>query len=129
MEGPVGVEPARNKSAKIVCWSIGFGPGAEIERAAKLATCGFVAGIDPSPVMLRQATRRNQRYILEGRVELQRATMNAIPYPNTSFDKVFGINCIQFFSRPSPRFGRDSPRVETERACRSGNSAALEGSE
>lgn len=77
---------------------IGFGPGTEIKRSAELAARGFVAGIDPSEVMLRQASRRNRRYIHDGRVELRRASMSAIPYPDGSFDKVFGINCIQFSS-------------------------------
>jgi ubiquinone/menaquinone biosynthesis C-methylase UbiE len=76
--------------------AVGFGPGVEIQRVAKLAPHGFVAGIDPSAVMLRHATRRNRRQIREGRVELRQATMSDIPYPDGSFDKVFGINCIQF---------------------------------
>ena len=75
---------------------IGFGPGTEIEWVAKRATRGFVAGLDPSEVMLRQATRRCRRYIREGRVELRQGSMSAIPYPDRSFNKVFGINCIQF---------------------------------
>lgn len=75
---------------------IGFGPGAEIARVAQFAKHGFVAGVDLSDVMLRQATRRNHRYIRERRVELTLASMSAIPYPDLSFDKVFGINCIQF---------------------------------
>ena len=86
---------------------IGFGPGTEIQQAAKLATRGFVAGVDPSDVMLRQATRRNRRYIREGRVELRLASMSAIPYANCSFDKVFGINCIQF----SPNLPHDLAEI------------------
>ena len=59
---------------------IGFGPGTEIQHVAKLAKRGFVAGIDPSDVMLRQAARRNRRYIREGCVELRLASMTAMPY-------------------------------------------------
>ena len=98
---------------------IGFGPGAEIERAAKLAACGVVVGVDPSPTMLRQATSRNQRYIHEGRVELRRATMSAIPYPDASFDKAFGINCIQF----SPDLLHDLGEIR--RVLKPGGLAAL----
>jgi ubiquinone/menaquinone biosynthesis C-methylase UbiE len=75
---------------------IGFGPGTEIKRAAQLARHGFVAGIDVSEVMLRQARRRNREYIRQGRVELSRASMQAIPYPDGCFDKVFAVNSIQF---------------------------------
>src|ERR1700750_2396976 len=49
---------------------IGFGPGNAIAEAAK--TARFVAGIDHSEVMLRQASQLNARAIHEGRVELKR---------------------------------------------------------
>lgn len=75
---------------------IGFGPGAEIERVARLATNGFVAGIDPSEVMVQQAIRRNRHYIRTGRVKLHQASMSTIPCTDGTFDKTFGINCIQF---------------------------------
>jgi len=75
---------------------IGFGPGTEIQRVAKAVTRGWVAGIDLSEVMFRQASHRNRRSIRKRRVELKLASMSAIPYPDSSFDKVFGINCIQF---------------------------------
>lgn len=75
---------------------IGCGPGAAIKHIARMGTRGFIAGIDPSEVMLRQARRRNRQSVREGRVELRLATMSAIPYPDRSFDKVFGTNSIQF---------------------------------
>ena len=75
---------------------IGCGPGTAIRHVARLATRGLVVGIDPSQVMLRQARRRNRDYIRSGRVELKLASMSAIPYPDRSFDKVFGTNSIQF---------------------------------
>jgi ubiquinone/menaquinone biosynthesis C-methylase UbiE len=75
---------------------IGCGPGAAIHDIATTVTRGFVAGVDPSEVMVRQATRRNAAYIREGRVALYRASMSAIPCPDGRFDKVFGINSIQF---------------------------------
>jgi ubiquinone/menaquinone biosynthesis C-methylase UbiE len=75
---------------------IGCGPGAAIRDVAKVVTSGFVAGIDPSDVMVRQAMRRNREAIRDGRVDIQLASMSAIPYPNDCFDKVFGANSIQF---------------------------------
>jgi ubiquinone/menaquinone biosynthesis C-methylase UbiE len=75
---------------------IGFGPGTEIARVAKRADRGFVAGIDPSELMVRQAMRRNRSFLHTGRVRLQRASMGSIPYPDDSFDKAWGLNCIQF---------------------------------
>lgn len=75
---------------------IGFGPGVEISRLAEMASRGFIAGIDLSESMLRQATGRNRELIAAGRVELKRASLSAIPYPDNRFDRVVGINSIQF---------------------------------
>jgi ubiquinone/menaquinone biosynthesis C-methylase UbiE len=75
---------------------IGCGPGAAIHDIAKVVTSGFVAGIDPSEVMVRQASRRNRDAIRQRRVEVQLASMSAVPYADHSFDKVFGTNSIQF---------------------------------
>ena len=74
---------------------IGFGPGVAVARAA--ADAAFVAGIDASEVMLRQASRRNAAAIAAGRVELARATMPSLPFADASFDKVFSINSYQFW--------------------------------
>jgi ubiquinone/menaquinone biosynthesis C-methylase UbiE len=75
---------------------IGCGPGAATRDVARVVTGGFIAGIDPSEVMVRQALHRNREGIRHGRVEIQLASMSAIPYPNDCFDKVFGTNSIQF---------------------------------
>lgn len=74
---------------------IGFGPGADIERASKSAN--FVAGVDHSDVMVSQATKRNAAAIKEGRVELKLATAAKLPYPDAHFDRVFAINSAQFW--------------------------------
>lgn len=75
---------------------IGCGPGAAIRDVAKVVSGGFVAGIDPSDVMVRQAVRRNLEAICHGRVDIRLASMSVIPYPDACFDKVFGTNSIQF---------------------------------
>jgi len=79
---------------------IGFGPGTAIEQVSALATNGFVAGVDPSRVMLRQARRRNRKAIREGRVELQRKSVADLPYEDAYFDKVFAINSYHHWSEP-----------------------------
>src|SRR5436305_14483010 len=47
---------------------LGCGPGVALRAAANRA--GFVAGADPSPVMARQARRRNRRAVRAGRVQV-----------------------------------------------------------
>jgi ubiquinone/menaquinone biosynthesis C-methylase UbiE len=79
---------------------IGFGSGVDMARMSALAWEGFVAGIDRSEVMVRQAQRRNATAIQSGRIESQRADASAIPYADASFDKVFSINVAQFWTDP-----------------------------
>jgi ubiquinone/menaquinone biosynthesis C-methylase UbiE len=74
---------------------IGFGPGADIQRASR--TAAFVAGLDHSEVMVSQATSRNSAAIREGRVELKLGVAAEIPYPDAQFDCVFAINSAQFW--------------------------------
>ncbi len=59
---------------------VGFGPGALIQALAARATEGFIAGVDVSPVMLRQASRRNAQAIEEGRVQLQQGSALALHF-------------------------------------------------
>jgi SAM-dependent methyltransferase len=75
---------------------VGFGPGTDILRVSELVEHGFVAGIDPSREMLRQASRRNAVAVEAGLVELLCAPAERIPYPAESFDKVYAINALQF---------------------------------
>jgi ubiquinone/menaquinone biosynthesis C-methylase UbiE len=71
---------------------IGFGPGTAIESAALRLSNGHVAGVDVSDVMLRQARRRNRRFVMNGRVDLKLASVTQLPYPDLSFHKVFAVN-------------------------------------
>jgi len=71
---------------------IGFGPGLAIEMAARLARSGCVVGVDHSEVMLRQASRRNRAVIDAGRVQLHRASADALPSFTERFDKLLASN-------------------------------------
>lgn len=82
---------------------IGFGPGTAIQRLAGRAR--FVAGVDPSEVMVRQATARNRRAIEEGRVELRQGSVSALPYESGRFDKVLSVNSIMAWPDPARDLG------------------------
>lgn len=77
---------------------VGFGPGLSIRRAAEAAA--RVAGIDHSPAMLAEATRRNRAAIQAGRVDLRLGDVSALPFANDQFDKAFGVNVIYFWPDP-----------------------------
>ncbi len=74
---------------------IGFGPGVDISRASKQAA--FIAGVDHSELMVRQASKRNASAIREGRVQLHEGVAHQLPFPDEQFDKAFAINNAQFW--------------------------------
>ncbi len=76
---------------------IGFGQGRAIRPLAERAAHGFVAGIDLSDVMVRQAARRNLDLILAGRVELCQGSVSDLPFEYARFDKVLAVNNYQFW--------------------------------
>lgn len=80
---------------------IGFGNGKHLGEVAALVTEGFVAGIDFSDDMVREATQRNQQWIGRGNVEIKPGNVSAIPYPDHQFDKVYTLNTIYFWEHPS----------------------------
>jgi SAM-dependent methyltransferase len=77
---------------------IGFGPGVAIQLLVPKAH--RVAGVDPSEVMLRQATQRNAATISERRVELRQAAADHLPFVDGSFNKVLAINSMQVWPEP-----------------------------
>lgn len=89
---------------------IGVGPGLAIKLAAEKAKEGFVAGIDLSETMIRQAKQRNIVSIHEGCVQLRQADVSALPFESDSFDKVFAINSFHHWLDPVAGL-RESLRV------------------
>ena len=73
---------------------VGFGPGLAIRSAAGRASDGFVAGVDHSETMLREASELNSQGIQTGRIELRKADASSIPYDEGTFDKVLAVNVI-----------------------------------
>ena len=58
---------------------IGFGPGMAIERVSKIASEGFIAGVDHSAVMVRQASLLNARAIRGGKLMLRLGFVSNLP--------------------------------------------------
>jgi ubiquinone/menaquinone biosynthesis C-methylase UbiE len=79
---------------------IGFGTGQLIGMLAKAASSGFVAGVDPSPLMLSTAWKRNERWIHAGRVDLRLGTASSLAWADGTFDKATALHNFQFWSDP-----------------------------
>jgi ubiquinone/menaquinone biosynthesis C-methylase UbiE len=77
---------------------IGFGPGTAIEMIAGQPGAELIAGVDLSPVMVRQASGRNRAAIRSGRVVLHQADASRLPFPDAHFDKAFAVNTFHHWS-------------------------------
>lgn len=91
---------------------IGFGHGRAMQMIAAQAQQGYVAGVDLSGVMVRQAAQRNRAAIKAGRAEVCQGTVANLPYEYARFDKVLAVNNYQFW--PNPEFNL----VELQRVLR-----------
>jgi len=98
---------------------IGFGPGEGIAAALAAAPTVQIAGVDPSPVMLAMAKRRNHGAVAAGRVSLVEGAAERLPFDDASFDAAFAINSFQLW--------RDAPAGlrEIRRVLRAGGRIAL----
>ena len=79
---------------------IGFGPGIAVRELAGRVTSGSVLGIDHSPVMLRQARRRNAAGVRSGRVDLRLASVTSLPDFGAPMDKILAVNSMGFWEDP-----------------------------
>ena len=79
---------------------IGFGTGRLLRKLARKASNGFVAGVDPSELMLHRAEKRTRRFRKRGHVELVLGDASALPWPDTHFDKAAALHCFQFWADP-----------------------------
>jgi ubiquinone/menaquinone biosynthesis C-methylase UbiE len=75
---------------------VGCGHGRTLARVAR-APCGFLAGIDPSEVMVRLARRRLRRRIEAGRAEISLAASSALPHPDARFDAALAVHVLYFW--------------------------------
>jgi SAM-dependent methyltransferase len=93
----LGVQPADR------VLEIGFGPGVAVAELVR-AGAGHVYGADHSPVMLRQASRRNAAAIRAGRVTLVSAPVDQLPAAlDGPFDAIFTVNSLGFWPAPAER--------------------------
>lgn len=84
---------------------IGFGPGLAVREMSKAATSGFIAGIDRSELMVRQASLLNRKAIAQGKVKLKQGSADRpLDYPDESFDKALAINSHFFWDNPTLSF-------------------------
>lgn len=75
---------------------IGCGNGYVLNLLASRYSCVF-NGIDISESMLKDASRRNQRYLKDGKMCFSCQNAKSMSFANASFDKAYTINTVYFW--------------------------------
>jgi ubiquinone/menaquinone biosynthesis C-methylase UbiE len=83
---------------------VGFGNGANLGLLAERASKGRVAGVEISKTAIEMASRRNDRAISEGRVQLHQAEGGALPFDDGAFDKACTVATMYVIADPSAVF-------------------------
>ena len=81
---------------------IGFGPGEAVHQLAQTIPDIQLYGVDASSLMVTKARKLNRSRILSGNIDLRQGTVETLPYPENSFNKVFSINSMPFWEHPVP---------------------------
>lgn len=80
---------------------VGFGPGVALAKLLARTPDGFVAGVDASDMLVRQARSRHADAIAAGRLEIRLGDAGSLPYGDATFDKVCGAHVIYFWPDPA----------------------------
>ncbi|MBM7619675.1 ubiquinone/menaquinone biosynthesis C-methylase UbiE [Bacillus tianshenii] len=77
---------------------LGCGAGYAIRLISEKGLAEEIVGLDLSPTMIRSARVRNKKAINEKRVKLIQANLNILPLQNETFNTVFSIQTIYFWT-------------------------------
>ena len=79
---------------------IGCGGGAALKRMAECVREGHLTGVDHSAVSVQAASDLNREEIEAGKTDILEASVEQMPFPDQSFDKIITIESFYFW--PSP---------------------------
>lgn len=83
---------------------VGFGGGYLLGRMATVVTDGFLAGVDVSPAMVAFCEKRFRPLVKAGKLELQGASAESLPYPDGRFTRACSVNSIFYWKDASQAF-------------------------
>jgi ubiquinone/menaquinone biosynthesis C-methylase UbiE len=79
---------------------IGFGTGLFAQMLLLASSETFVAGVDPTPTMVKMAIDRLSDRGLRDRNDLRAGTDESLPWNDNQFDGIIAIHCFQFWKDP-----------------------------
>ncbi len=80
---------------------IGCGGGAALSRMAQTVTAGHLTGADYSPVSVETARALNAEAVAEKRMDIVEASVEALPFPDHSFDRIITVESFYFWPAPA----------------------------
>jgi ubiquinone/menaquinone biosynthesis C-methylase UbiE len=85
---------------------LGFGTGALLEMLAARIPGGFLAGVDPSELMVRQACARLARFASALQLEIRQGDDRELGWPPAHFTHVAALHSFQFWPNPDATLKR-----------------------
>ena len=79
---------------------VGCGGGRTIQKLAAIATDGMVYGVDYAKGSVAASRAKNLQLIKTGRVEIQRASVSQIPFPENKFDLITAVETQYYWPDP-----------------------------
>lgn len=79
---------------------VGCGGGRTIRKYTAAASEGMICGVDYAAGSVAASRAENRDAIEKGRVEIQRASISQLPFPDTKFDLVSAIETIYYWPDP-----------------------------
>jgi ubiquinone/menaquinone biosynthesis C-methylase UbiE len=76
---------------------VGTGHGGALSEITARAPGGVVTGIDPSSLMVELATSRNAAQIRARRVQVLKAGVESLPFPDETFDRAMAVHALYFW--------------------------------
>jgi len=76
---------------------VGCGPGRSLAALTVLVGNGRVVGLDPSPLMVNVALRRNRQLVGSGRIEVTIGAIERLPFPDGTFDRALSVHVLYFW--------------------------------
>jgi len=79
---------------------IGCGGGLTIKEMVRIATGGFIAGVDYSDIMVQQALKRNAADVSARRVVVKKGDIANLPFEDASFDRACTVESFNYWPEP-----------------------------
>ncbi|PWW26840.1 methyltransferase family protein [Cytobacillus oceanisediminis] len=81
-----------------VLLEVGISNGSTLNRIVNNTRVGKIWGLDLSNEMIKEAKKKNKKYIEDGFVELHKGNIISLPYTDSVFDKVLSVHTLYFWT-------------------------------